>query len=477
MGRHQRAEAVGLLSFLFCAIIGGVGMLLYLDYASAFWQLSQRRFMGASALVAGCGVASFIVGYLHRIRSLALRGRWYVSLRRAFEILALSVVYASTLFLTSFMIITLVNSLMGTAMFQTYIPSVTAAIAGIAGYITFIQAELMDAKTLASLLPFFIVSGVGTAATTTTDPNWFNNNFSQLGDRTTFAASMFNSTLILGGLCIIIISYFALSELVATYRVYGPRTAAGTNRTEGEQDGDRQGNVAGNDSRGRSDARDISHFKTRMALTAVLLTLSGICFIGIGTFRYTPHPFMHNVFARGMPCVMLVMLLGLPWLVPQLSKSLYVISDLALAVCGVAGLMWLEGANTLTNVEALSGMLFLGWFIVFSRQIASIEDDRIQNQLLRATAGIGAPATVTAPATVLGRVPAGAGTAATDGSGDDSPVESAEVAEAAKPNDPDNLDDSAADGILAPVGPDAVDDAMRTAADEDLREREHWDGE
>ena len=44
--------------------------------------------------------------------------------------------------------------------------------------------------------------------------------------------------------------------------------------------------------------------------------------------------------------------------------------------------MWLKGHNTLTNVEALAGMMFLGWFIVFSRQIASIEADRIQQQLL-----------------------------------------------------------------------------------------------
>ena len=83
-----------------------------------------------------------------------------------------------------------------------------------------------------------------------------------------------------------------------------------------------------------------------------------------------------------MPCVMFVMLIGLPWLAPQLSRSFFVISDLALVVCAVEGVMWLKGHNTLTNVEALAAMLFLGWFIVFSRQIASIEADRIQQQLL-----------------------------------------------------------------------------------------------
>lgn len=56
---------------------------------------------------------------------------------------------------------------------------------------------MMNAKTIASLLPFFVISGVVTAGMTTDDPYWYHNNFSQLGDRTTFAARMFNSTLIL----------------------------------------------------------------------------------------------------------------------------------------------------------------------------------------------------------------------------------------------------------------------------------------
>ena len=77
---------------------------------------------------------------------------------------------------------------------------------------TFVQAEMMNAKTLASLLPFFVISGVCTAGLTTDDPYWYHNNFSQLGDRTTFAARMFNSTLMLAGTCIIIVSYFAISS-------------------------------------------------------------------------------------------------------------------------------------------------------------------------------------------------------------------------------------------------------------------------
>ena len=362
MGRHQRAEASGLISFVICAIIGGFGMYWYMQAASAFWQISQRRFMVCAGIVAACGVASFIAGYLRRRSYNTFRGIWMFHLRRIFEVLALSIVYASTLFLTSYMLFNVMNGAMGKTVFSTYIPAICAAFAGVSGYLTFVQAELMDAKTLASLLPFFIISGVCTASFTTNDPYWFNNNFSQLGDRTTFAARMFNSTLILGGICIIIISYFAVSELIATYRVRGPH---GTVHM-----------------RNPHFSYHVPKFRARIIALSILLVLCGVCFIGIGCFRYTPHPILHNVFARGMPCVMFVMLIGLPWLAPQLSRSFFVISDLALVVCAVEGVMWLKGHNTLTNVEALATMLFLGWFIVFSRQIASIEADRIQQQLL-----------------------------------------------------------------------------------------------
>jgi len=152
-------------------------MFLYLQLAPAFWQLSQRRFMACAAIVAACGVISFIVGYIHRMRLLDVQKGWIHTVRRIFEILALSIVYASTLFLMSYMLFSLVNSIMGKAIFTSYIPALTAAFAGVSGYLTFVQAELMNAKTLSALLPFFVIAGVSTASSTTTDPHWFRNNF------------------------------------------------------------------------------------------------------------------------------------------------------------------------------------------------------------------------------------------------------------------------------------------------------------
>lgn len=360
MGRHQQAEASGIISFMACATLAWIAMDLYLQFAPAIWRVTQRLFTVCAGITAGCGVISFTLGYARKSRSMTLKHGWTIPIRRIFEILALSVVYASTIFVTAFMLLSIASNMMGLRTLKGYLTALCAAISGVVGYVTFVQAELMNAKTIASLLPFFVVSGVSIAGLTSDDPYWYNNNFSQLGDRTTFAARMFNSTLMLAGVCIVIISYFAISELITTHRLQMQYLSA-------------------------SDEKEApKHFKARILLLSTMLTLAGIAFIGIGMFRYTPHPILHNVFARGLPCLMSVLMIALPWLAPQLSKVVYVISDLAIVIGALAGFQWLAGRNTLTNVEALAGMMFLGWFIIFSRQIAAIESDRVQTQLILA---------------------------------------------------------------------------------------------
>lgn len=406
-GRHQRAETGGLISFIICAAVGAISMNVYLEYAPAIWQLMLRRFIVCSGIGAACAVVSFLIGYLSQSRSMNLKHGWLVMLRRLIESLALSAVYAATTFLTSFALLSVINEVMGPKIFVGYMSAICAAVSGVVGYMTFVQARMMNAKTLASLLPFFIISGVCVAGLTTDDPYWYHNNFSQLGDRTTFAATMFNSTLMLGGLCIIIISYFAVSELVTTERLTRLR-GNGIGAVAGENTSEKSGGTSGGDSgenavgsTGRNTGRNtgkrfgrrprkaddpnhgflIPHYRLRTGILSVMLTLSGIAFVGIGAFRYTPHPILHNVFARGLPVLMLILFLLLPWLAPRLSRTVMVISDLMLMVCAAFGVDWLMGNVTLTDVEALACMVYLGWFIVFSRQIAALEADRIALQV------------------------------------------------------------------------------------------------
>ena len=263
MGRHQQAEASGIISFMACATLAWIAMDLYLQFAPAIWRVTQRLFTVCAGITAGCGVISFTLGYARNSRSMTLKHGWTIPIRRIFEILALSVVYASTIFVTAFMLLSIASNMMGLRTLKGYLTALCAAISGVVGYVTFVQAELMNAKTIASLLPFFVVSGVSIAGLTSDDPYWYNNNFSQLGDRTTFAARMFNSTLMLAGVCIVIISYFAISELITTHRLQMQYLSA-------------------------SDEKEApKHFKARILLLSTMLTLAGIAFIGIGTMFIT----------------------------------------------------------------------------------------------------------------------------------------------------------------------------------------------
>ena len=397
MGRHQRAESTGLVSSLLCAMAAAVIMGLYIRYAPPIWQVTRRLFPVASTLAAARGVCCFIFGYARRSRSFTLRRGWWVPVRRALEILALATVYASTIFLTTYAAFGIINDMMGVKIFEGYFIWAAIGFPAVTGYIAYVQAELMDAKTLASLLPLFVVAGVTTAGLTTDDPYWWHNNFSQLGDSTTFAARMFNATLILAGLAVIIISYFAVSELTALHRLHEgitdtPIADDHTKETDSKsQDDDPPAAIALSEDAPvrlrhlrrllRALEHFLSDFQTQVTCLMVMLTFAGIAFIGIGAFRYTPFPILHNLFARGLPVMMTVLMIGLPWLAPELSRAMYAASYLMIALCGLVGLSWLLNRNTLTNVEAFSGLMFLGWFIVFSRQIAAIEADRINAQL------------------------------------------------------------------------------------------------
>ena len=357
MGKHQRAETMGLVSLLVSSVLASCVMLLCVLLIPGSWLDGQWLFIVASGIVAALGVVSFCIGYINTSKVPMFGNGRLLPIRRMFEIFALSVVYAATLFLTSYVMLVLLGNTLGGA-FSDYIVVMCAVMAGVGGYATYVQAELMDAKTLASVLPFFMISGVALAGLTSDDPDWFTNNFSQLGDRTTFAARLFNSTLILAGVCMIIISYFAISELVTTHHL--------TARLEVD--------------RLTAGPTGITHFKARMVGLGVLLTLSGVVFIGVGAFPYSPNPVMHNVFAHSLPIVMTLLFVGLPWLVPQFPKAMYVVTLAAIGVAYVSGLFWLLGMTTLTNVEAVFGLVYMGWFIVFSRQIAAIEADRLQAQ-------------------------------------------------------------------------------------------------
>ena len=398
MGRHQRAEAGGLFCALLAVLLSWLAIRGYLTYAPSQWLIATRIFVASAAVVAACAIVTFIVGYSRLSDSWSLQRGWLVPVRKLFEVLSLSIVYGSTVFLATFVILNVINTMVGIQLGGDYLVALVVGGAGVMGYFGYVQGELLTAKTVASLLPLFVLSGVGTAGLTTDDPNWWRNNFSQLGDNITFAASMFNVTLVMAGICVVIISYFAVYELIASHQQYVEwrqrahlpidpaeldEAAQGSDENDGN-DGDDASSGEGEDlpkSLVESRSAHVSHFRIRIWILMGLLVASGVFLAGVGIFRYTPHPVLHNLCARGMMFPMCLLLLALPWLAPQLSKMVFVMSDLVLVIISVSGIMWTQGMTTMTNVEATTWILFMAWFVVFSRQVAALEADRLYAQL------------------------------------------------------------------------------------------------
>ncbi len=372
MGSHQKAETRALLAAMVSLAIAYVATTVFLEQASAIWLISGRKMLAAATIIAVSSFIMFIIGYartpmmpapkaVRALRRLPLR-----VLRRVIEACALSIVFSATAFFMSYALLSAVNTMMGKDLFDSLMPGIVGAFAGVASYLGFIQASSLSAKAIATMLPLFVISGVTVAALTSDDPWWWHNNFSQLGDRTTFAAQLFNATLILAGLCIIIVTYFASFELTTTQMV-----------SKGDDDSPEGTDSPDTTKKSRTDV-------ARIVIFSLLLSLTGVGLIGVGSFRYTPHPVLHNVFARGMSAPMGLLLVLLPWLMPQLSRFLYAFSYMIVAVDCCDLLRWLKGDTTLTSVEALACLTLFAWVIAFSRQIAAIQADRIQARILAA---------------------------------------------------------------------------------------------
>ncbi|OTA25765.1 hypothetical protein B9G54_06830 [Alloscardovia macacae] len=368
MGRYQRAENVGIFTSLGTVLAVAYATYAYTTSAPAIWLVTARRIIITSSFLAGSAAVVFILGYTRSGFGAEKKtvGRL---VRRTAETIALAVVYFVSIGLISGAIQMFIAQIFGRS-FTQYQIAVVMCLGGVIGYIVYVQAALINSRTIATLLPVFVISGVTLAGMMSDDPNWWKNNFSQLGDRTTFGANVFNFTVVLAGVTMLIISYFALSELTTQERLFD-------SDGNGVDDSEEGGATEHDPVPSRTPSRALSRaFQIRRAILALLLASASVMFACIGIFRYTPHPFLHNLFARGIAGPMILLMLGMPWLVRRLSVAFYFVSDFILGVIAISYIYWFQGNTSLTNVEALAVILFMGWFILFSRHIAALEADR-----------------------------------------------------------------------------------------------------
>ena len=421
LGKSMRAESGALVASILCGAVSLAGICVYLANATPAMLQSVVLFTSSGGIVAVPAVIAFIVGYsqlpqfltAERFEQLVDQARTGQSddeeserhhgagisearirlgrrtyrvldlLRRLVTTVALAVVYGYTIFLLSFVILYTFNDYVGFDPQHRYLVVSVVFMSIITAYYSFVTGSTLTAKHLSMLLPLFVIAGVGVAGITTPYQHWWTNNFSELGDNSTAAAQLFNTTLILAGICVVIISYFAVYELIASRQQY----LRWGEEIEDLPDDSAARLVLVNKVKNDRILR-VRHFKARTVTLLVLLIASGVLLAGVGIFHYSEHPVLHNICGRGMTVPIGLLILLMPWLAPEFSGSFFFTGYVMGIACSASMVLWLQGTITLVNVEGLLWLLYLLWFILFARQAAALAQDRRENQLLYDAIGV-----------------------------------------------------------------------------------------
>lgn len=201
-------------------------------------------------------------------------------------------------------------------------------------YATTLSAGDITATRLSTLLAVFMTGGIVVAMLTTSEAQWWQLHFSELGVGTDLSGKVFNATLIVGGL---------LLASLATLMAPALETWA--------------------DSAPPSRTRNVR-------LVGWSFVVIGVCLAGVGTVPVNVSVLVHNSFATGMAVVFGVLLIGLRWLLDGFSRTFLLFSDVCLIGIAVSAvLFWPVQYYNLAAFELVAAGIIFGWLIIFLRHI------------------------------------------------------------------------------------------------------------
>lgn len=173
---------------------------------------------------------------------------------------------------------------------------------------------------LVAVLVFIAIVGMGASIALTTDPYWVNWHMSRLGEGRSFASVIFNSSLILGAIVLVLLSDKIRHE----------------HRLAGEMRG--------------------------MDKFSALIVCVAVGWIGVALFPFDQYPVVHNVFGYGMFTAACILMLGLVKISPHFSRRTYAIGTAAVLVTSILmALHHLVGLTSLLVVEFIGEAMLFAW--------------------------------------------------------------------------------------------------------------------
>ncbi|SDS04295.1 DUF998 domain-containing protein [Agrococcus carbonis] len=210
--------------------------------------------------------------------------------------------------------------------------------AGAAAYLAHPLGDDISTRTLAVLVPTFLVVGVLFSMLTASDERWWQVHFSSLGAGGGVSGFAFNMTLVLSGVLVATLGGCVRSDLdLLTQR----------------------------DERGGAE------------WVGRLLAAIGACMALTGLVRVDVAEWLHIAFASSMVVIFAVLCAGLPWFAPHLPRVVHVASAAMVAGTVVALVLWVPvGYYNFTGFEfAACGLIFV-WLSVFVRALGAASADR-----------------------------------------------------------------------------------------------------
>lgn len=329
-------QTISLRWFLVPTIIASVIFLGYLF----FGERSQIPLVGALSIanfVLSLGVVSgvfsflffFIKGKRNKINTRSQGIYW-----RNFPTILLSfIVILVFSLLVFFKIIGLV--FIGASFDQYTATMLFFVFVGAINYFMIYSALSITPAKLTSLLIFVIIGGVMLAMITNRDHQWWQFNFSFLGTIEAKNSWQFNVTLIFSALLMIAL----IDSLFVELQKAIPRSK-------------------------------------RLTALRILLTLTALDLGAVGLFPYTetgPFQGVHNLVAEYLVYLIIVLIVGIKWFLPNVTKEFLTISYLiALTLVVVSVLFQVVGYLSLTAFELLAFMLAFSWVVLLLQNLRKL---------------------------------------------------------------------------------------------------------
>lgn len=217
---------------------------------------------------------------------------------------------------------------------------IVAITVGSVSYMVYPLIRTLTLENLSVILATFLGVGVLTSAMSMQDATWWQYHFSSLGAGNPVAAVTFNITLIVAGIVVVAITQLVTDTLkeVAIERHY-------------------------KSTKGISTAR-------------IMLMITGLGLACVGLFPFDDYLTIHNIAASGMAIMFIALIAGLPKFIPLFDRSFYTLSYSMLAGIVISTFLFINGYLNLTAFELVAAGVIFSWFIVFVRQIATLQPSK-----------------------------------------------------------------------------------------------------